>query len=79
MFGGNRSLVLYDPLIAPQKFDSFEKYKHYKNTVINHFYEKLLLLKDQFHTNTAKHIAQGRHDFMIQFLDRFYKEIEGVL
>ncbi|HSW88989.1 MAG TPA: HD domain-containing protein [Candidatus Saccharimonadales bacterium] len=79
MFGGNRSLVLYDPFIKPQKFDSFKKYKKYKNTVINHFYEKLLLLKDQFHTKTAKRIAQGRHDFMLEFLDRFYKEIEGEL
>ena len=74
--------VLHDPNIKPQLNISAEEYKKQytgqrKNTTVNHFYEKLFLLKGQFNTEAARQIAEERHKFMEQFLDRFYKEWEG--
>jgi uncharacterized protein len=78
-FGGSHGRVMYDPNSAPQTFNSFEEFKASikKGTTVNHFYEKLLLLKDGMHTTTAKKIAQSRHEYMEKFLDEFFAEWEG--
>lgn len=76
-FGGSRDRLMYDPGVAAEQHDSFEAYKNGKGTTVNHFYEKLLLLKDRMHTDTARKLAEERHRFMEQFLDRFYREWEG--
>ncbi len=76
-YGGKKSKVLYDPRIKPQKFKTFTDYINNTSPSINHFYEKLLLLKNEMHTDFAKKLAIGRHDFLEQFLDRFLKEWEG--
>ncbi len=76
-YGGHKGRAIYDPAIRPQQHDSFEAYKKNTGPTINHFYEKLLLLKDLMNTKTARRIAQDRHEFMEQFLDRFLMEWEG--
>ncbi len=73
-FGGYKNNLMYHPDIEPKLNQSKEDYKKSKGTTINHFYEKLLLLKDLLNTKTAKKIAEERHRFMLQFLDQFYKE-----
>lgn len=76
-YGGSKGREIYNPEIKPQMHDSFEKYKNTKGTSINHFYEKLLLLKDRMNTKTGKKIAESRHKYMEDFLKRFYLEWEG--
>lgn len=78
-FGGNTNAKMHDPDIRPMTFKNFEEFKKSMkvNTVINHFYEKLLLLKDLMNTKTAKNIALKRHKFMEEYLDLFYKEWDG--
>lgn len=73
-YGGHAGNPMYDPEVSVQLHDTFEKYKNSKSTTINHFYEKLLLLKDKMHTETAKSIAVERTAFMEEFLLRFYRE-----
>lgn len=73
-FGGYKNNLMYHPDIQRKLHQSKEEYKKSEGTTINHFYEKLLLLKDLMNTETAKKIASERHDFMLKFLDQFYKE-----
>lgn len=76
-YGGHKGRPMYDPHLRPTLHASFEQYKNSHSPTINHFYEKLLLLKDLMNTNTARVIAQNRHEFMKVFLDRFYEEWDG--
>ena len=76
-YGGYKGRALYDPEIAPDLHMTKEQYKHSSAPTINHFYEKLLLLKDLMNTVTGKAMAQKRHDFMINYLEQFYEEWEG--
>lgn len=76
-YGGFKNRALYNPEIAPNLSMGKEAYKKSKAPTINHFYEKLLLLKDKMNTRTGKKIAEQRHQFMLQFLTQFYKEWNG--
>ena len=78
-YGGFKNRALYDPEIKPDLNMSKEAYKKSTAPTINHFYEKLLLLKDRMNTETGKLVAGERHEFMLQFLNQFDKEWEGVL
>jgi len=76
-YGGFKNRVLYDPAILPEKHLNKESYKNTTAPTINHFYEKLLLLKDLMNTAAGKAMATERHDFMLLYLEHFYKEWEG--
>lgn len=76
-YGGFKNRKIYDPSIAPKLNMSKEEYKKGENPTINHFYEKLLLLKERMNTVTGKKLALKRHEFMEQFLEQFYAEWEG--
>lgn len=73
-YGGSKGREMYNQKIKPELHNSFEEYKSNKGTTINHFYEKLLLLKDLMNTETARQMAEERHKFMEEFLKQFYKE-----
>ena len=73
-FGGFKNNLMYHPEIPPKLNMSKEEYKKNEGTTINHFYEKLLLLKDLMNTKKGEEIAAVRHDFMLKFLDQFYSE-----
>ncbi|OUL60831.1 HD domain-containing protein [Flavobacterium sp. AJR] len=77
-YGGFKDRTIYDPNIAPITNMTKEEYKKNNAPTINHFYEKLLLLKDKMNTETGKQIAAERHRFMETFLSQFYAEWEGV-
>ena len=76
-FGGAFSQPIYDPEISVVEHNSFEEYKNKKTTSINHFYEKLLLLKDRMNTETGKRMALKRHQLMEKFLQNFFYEWES--
>ena len=76
-FGGNRNRILYDPSIPPVIHMSKEEYANHVSTTVNHFYEKLLLLKDRMNTESGKRIAQHRHQVMEDYLEEFYQEWNG--
>ena len=76
-YGGFKNRAIYNPKINPNLHMSKEEYKNSDAPTINHFYEKLLLLKDKMNTKTGKEIAAQRHEFMELFLDQFYDEWNG--
>jgi len=76
IYGGYKNNPIYDPKLKPNMNMDKETYKKGNTTTINHFYEKLLKLKDMMNTPTGKKIAEDRHRFMLQFLEQFYKEWE---
>jgi uncharacterized protein len=73
-YGGHKGSLLFDPNHSPQLNMSKEEYKKGGAPTINHFYEKLLLLKDLMNTNTGQAMADQRHEFMLSFLRQFYQE-----
>ncbi|MCA1753705.1 MAG: HD domain-containing protein [Spirochaeta sp.] len=76
-YGGHKSRQMHNPDIESTTHNSFDEYKNSNSTTVNHFYEKLLLLKDRMNTPTARRIAEGRHVAMVQFLERFLREWDG--
>lgn len=76
-YGGFKNRALYNPDIQPNLNMSKEEYKKSDSPTVNHFYEKLLLLKDKMNTSSGKKIAEQRHVYMEQFLSQFYAEWEG--
>lgn len=76
-YGGFKNRELYNPEIAPNLQMTKEEYKKSKAPTINHFYEKLLLLKDKMNTESGKKLAEKRHQFMMDYLEQFYKEWNG--
>lgn len=76
-YGGFKNRVLYNPRIQPNLNMNKEEYKNSESPTLNHFYEKLLLLKDKMNTPTGKKLAEGRHKYMELFLSQFYAEWDG--
>lgn len=76
-YGGFKNRTIYDPGIAPNLSMTKEEYKKSDSPTVNHFYEKLLLLKDKMNTETGKQIALQRHQYMEDFLAQFYAEWNG--
>ncbi len=73
-YGGFKNRPLFDPDIEPQLSMTREEYKNSTAPTINHFHEKLLLLRDRMNTETGRKIAEQRHHYLEQFLDQFYAE-----
>lgn len=78
-FGGFKKREIYNPDIPAKKYKSLDEYKKNTNPTLNHFYEKLLLLKNLMNTKEAKRLAEGRHDYMKEFLAQFYAEWDAEL
>lgn len=76
-YGGFKNNAIYNSDILPELDMSKAEYKKGNGTSVNHFYEKLLLLKDKMNTETGKQLAQQRHEYMEEFLEQFYKEWNG--
>ncbi|MGV3539641.1 MAG: HD domain-containing protein [Rufibacter sp.] len=76
-YGGHKDREMYNPYIPPQLHGSFEEYKKNQAPTLNHFYEKLFLLKDRLNTRAGKLLAQERHAFMEEFVQRFLQEWHG--
>lgn len=76
-YGGWKGQPMHDPDLPPQMHGTFTEYKQNKGTTINHFYEKLLLLKDRMNTAAGKRLAAARHEYMEQYLQQFFAEWNG--
>lgn len=76
-YGGHKGSELYNPDVKPELHTTFEQYKRSRGSTINHFHEKLLLLKDRMNTRTARTLAEQRHRVMEEFLDQFLAEWNG--
>jgi uncharacterized protein len=78
-YGGYKNRPMYDPLVKPVKHTDKQAYRNSSSPTINHFHEKLLLLKDLMNTETGRKLAERRHEYMLQFLNEFHKEWKGEL
>jgi len=76
-YGGSRGRVLYDPESAPVMHATVDEYRSHQGSTLNHFFEKLLLLKDRMNTESARRIANERHQFLEDFLGQFLAEWDG--
>lgn len=76
-YGGFVNRAIHEPDKKPSPHQTKKEYFESKSATINHFYEKLMLLKDRMNTGTAKKIAKSRHEFMKKYLDRFFQEWAG--
>jgi len=76
-YGGFKNRALYDPEVPPNLHMDVETYKNNHGPTINHFYEKLLLLKDLMNTASGRKMAEARHDYLIGYLEQFFDEWEG--
>ncbi len=76
-YGGYKNRAIYDPDQKPKKYVTSEEYTESQSPTINHFYEKLLLLKDKMNTTAGRKMAEERHGFMEEFLERFFREWGG--
>lgn len=76
-YGGAKGREIYNPKIKPSRHDSADAYSKNTSPTINHFYEKLLLLKELMNTKTGKSVAHSRHKFMLDFLKQFAAEVTG--
>ena len=77
-YGGSKNRMIYDPSIQPVMHHDFQEYQKSTAPTINHFYEKLLLLKARMNTETARIIAEERHQFMKDYLTQFFDEWEAI-
>lgn len=73
-YGGYKNRLMYDPSVSPMNFNSLKEYRDNKSTTLNHFYEKLFLLKDLMNTGTGKKMADRRHKFMEEYVREFLEE-----
>lgn len=76
-YGGHKGRALFDPSIPPNLNMTKEEYKNSMAPTLNHFHEKLLLLKNRMNTETGRQMAEGRHAFMLQYLEQFHAEWNG--
>lgn len=76
-YGGHKGSPMHDPEASPKMHKTVEEYRTSRSSSINHFHEKLLLLKDLLNTEPAKRLAQKRHDYMVAFLEQFEEEWQG--
>jgi len=76
-YGGRFQRQMYDPEQPPVMHQSFEEYKNSRGTTLNHFYEKIFLLKDRLNTDSARALAEERHRYVEEFVERFLLEWEG--
>jgi uncharacterized protein len=76
-YGGHKGRTLYDPDVLPNLSMSKEEYTNSTGTTLNHFYEKLFLLKDKMNTTTGRAMAEQRHKYMQEFVEQFLAECEG--
>jgi uncharacterized protein len=76
-YGGHKGRAMYDPAVLPEPHASFEAYKNNAGPTINHFYEKLLLLRDRMNTVTGRKLAAERHVVLEEFLEEFFAEWAG--
>jgi uncharacterized protein len=76
-YGGSRGRAMYEPDAPPEMHDSFEAYKTSQGHTLNHFHEKLLLLRDRMNTRAARAVAEERHRYMEEFVARFLAEWEA--
>ena len=76
-YGGFKNREIHNPASQPAHHNTFKEYQSNQSTTINHFYEKLMLLKDLMNTKTGRKLAEQRHKYMEEFLEEFYLEWEG--